>query len=257
MNLLDLTLDDPAANVALDDALVETADARLAAHDADDLAAGDGAAFETLRLWEPAGPMVVLGRSSRIAEEVDVNACREAGVAIIRRASGGATIVAAPGCLMYAVVLSYRVRPGLRAIDAAHRFVLERVAAGLRTLTANVVLRGTSDLAIVDDEGGERKVSGNSMRCRRDFLLYHGTLLYDFPLDLVGRLLRMPPRQPDYRQGRGHGDFVANLPATQQQLRRAIAAAFGASETATDWPQDEVARLVREKYGTPAWTNLL
>ena len=257
MKLLDLTLDDPAANVALDDALVEAADARLAALDSSNNANDDGAEFETLRLWEPARPMVVLGRSSRIAEEVDVDACRAAGAAIVRRASGGATIVTAPGCLMYAVVLSYRVRPELRAIDAAHRFVLERIAAGLKTLTGNVVLRGTSDLASVGPDASERKVSGNSMRCRREFMLYHGTLLYDFPLEVVGRLLRTPPRQPDYRQGRNHGEFVANLPATQQQLRQAIAAAFAAIEPATAWPQDEVARLVREKYGTAAWTNLL
>lgn len=254
MKLLDLTLDEPAANVALDDALVECADAALAANgDANE----DGTAFEVLRLWEFSRPMVVLGRSSRIDQEVHVDACRHAGVEIVRRASGGATIVAGPGCLMFAVVLSYRLRPELRAIDAAHRFVLDRLASALRPFVPSIVPRGTSDLAVVDSSGGEQKVSGNSMRCRRDFLLYHGTLLYDLPLDLVGRLLRVPPRQPDYRRGRAHADFVTNLPVSREALRTAVTAAFGATQPETDWPQDETARLTREKYATPQWTNLL
>ena len=41
---------------------------------------------------------------------------------------------------------------------------------------------------------GDLKFSGNSARCRRRWLLYHGTLLYDFPLALVARCLKMPPR---------------------------------------------------------------
>lgn len=257
MKLLDLTIDftsdDAAANVALDDALVETADAKLAGKAAE----RDGREFEILRLWEPPRPMVVLGRSSRVAAEVDVEVCRAVGVDIVRRASGGATIVTGPGCLMYAVVLSYRLRPELRSIDAAHRFVLDTLAEALRPLVPGIKRVGTSDLAVVDSAGGERKISGNSMRCRRDFLVYHGTLLYDFPLDLVGRLLRMPPRQPEYRRGRTHGDFMTNLPVSGEALRSAVAAAFGATQAATDWPREETTRLTREKYATPQWTNLL
>ncbi len=261
MKLLEVTLDDPAANVALDDALVEATDARLALDDLDehherDETQGDGAC-EVLRLWEPRRPMVVLGRSSRAADEVNLDACRGVGASIVRRASGGATIVTGPGCLMYAVVLSYRLRPELRAIDAAHRFVLERLAAAISRIVPGVARRGTSDLAICDVAGIERKVSGNSMRCRRDAMLYHGTLLHDFPLDLIGQLLRSPPRQPDYRGGREHGAFVANLPASVGQLRRAVIEAFGAAGEMDDWPREEVASQVREKYGTDGWTYLL
>lgn len=257
MKLLDLTLsgtgDDAAVNVALDDALVETADAKLAAAGNED----DGREFELLRLWEPIRPTVVLGRSSRIVEEVDLEACYNAKAAIVRRASGGATIVTGPGCLMYAVVLSYRRRPELRAIDAAHAFVLDRLVAALSSHVAGVSHRGTSDLAIIDATGVERKFSGNAMRCRRDFLLYHGTLLYDFPLDLVDKILRRPPREPEYRQGRAHGDFITNLPTTRDALRTAVISGFSANRVTTDWPRYETAKLTEEKYGTVDWTNLL
>ena len=47
--------------------------------------------------------MVVVGRSSRLDEEVHLDACRAAGVPVLRRPSGGAAIVSGPGCLMYAL----------------------------------------------------------------------------------------------------------------------------------------------------------
>ena len=141
----------------------------------------------------------------------------------MRRASGGAAIVAGPGCLMYAVVLSYADRPALRAVEAAHRFVLDTLACALQPLVGDVRRRGTSDLAL-----GDLKFSGNSLRCRRQALLYHGTLLYDFDLSLIETCLTMPPRQPEYRHGRSHRQFVTNLPTTASALRTALVGTWGA-----------------------------
>jgi len=234
MKLLDLTLATPAENLALDEALLDAADA--------------GSRDEVLRIWEPAEHFVVTGRSSQVELEVNVGACRQRGVPILRRASGGAAIVAGPGCLLYSVILGYSRRPDLRMLDRAHAFVLSRVAGGLKSLGLAAELRGTSDLAI---EG--HKVSGNSLRCKRDHLLYHGTLLYDFDLTLVGELLRMPPRQPEYRAGRPHGRFVANLPVGADGLRRALVAAFEADKPLDDWPREQTTRLVASRYGRDDW----
>lgn len=235
MRLLDLTLPTPEENLALDEALLERAERA-------------GEPLEVLRMWEPPAPLVVVGSSSRVAAEVRLEACRERGVPILRRPSGGLSIVTGPGCLMYAVVLSYAQRPALRAIDQAHRLVLDTLVAALRPLVPGVVRAGTSDLAL-----SGRKFSGNSLRCKRDHLLYHGTLLFDFPLDLVEQCLAMPPRQPEYRAGRPHGDFLTNLPLGHAELRRALIAGFGANEPEADWPAAETARLAAEKYGSREW----
>ena len=136
---------------------------------------------EVLRFWEPAEPMVVVGRSSRLAAEVRLDYCRQHGIPVLRRPSGGAAIVTGPGCLMYALVLSYALRPPLRAVDYAHSFVLGMMAAALGQRTPGVCCRGISDLVV-----GDLKFSGNSVRCKRQYLLYHGTLLYDFPLGRIG-----------------------------------------------------------------------
>lgn len=149
---------------------------------------------------------------------------------------------------MYAVVLSYDRRPHLRMIEQTHQFVLERLVSTLATLAPGLQRCGTSDLAM---EG--KKISGNSMRAGRTHLLYHGTLLYDFSLDLIETCLKTPPRQPEYREGRTHRDFVANLPVPVDVLRAAVTAAWSIAEAPITWPQQETRRLVLQRYGRDDW----
>ncbi len=237
MRYLDLTLATPAENLALDEALLAEAEAYAEP-------------LETLRLWEPRAPMVVVGRSSKIAAEVHAEACRQEGIPILRRTSGGAAVVTGPGCLMYALVLSLRQRPFLRIVNQAHRFVLGTLAQAFEPLVADVECRGISDLAV-----GDKKFSGNSIRIKRDYLLYHGTLLYDFRLELIDRVLAMPPREPAYRDGRAHGAFVANLPIPAALLREALRTAWQAIEPCPEWPRELTAQLVAERYGCREWNE--
>jgi lipoate---protein ligase len=235
---LNLTLDSPAANLALDEALLDWAEQR------------GGPSGEVLRLWESPVPLVVLGRSSRMVAEVDLEACRARGVRVLRRSSGGATIVAGPGCLMYAVVLSLEAQPELRAIDRAHRYVLQKLVAALRPLCPGVACAGTSDLVV-----GDRKFSGNSLRIKQRNLLYHGTILYDFTLPWTADLLKTPARQPTYRAGRDHLAFLTNLPVAAVDIRKALITTWNANRVATSWPRDHVAQLVADRYGQSAWTE--
>ena len=245
MQRLELTLPTPAENLALDEALLDWAEA-------------ENPAWEFLRLWESPQPMVVVGRSTRVQQEVFVERCRERSIPILRRSSGGAAIVAGPGCLMYAVVLSYALRPELKDIGRAHAFVLQRLAASLQPLVATigtVSFEGTSDL-VFDERGTTsqpRKFSGNSLRAKRTHLLYHGTLLYGCDLTLIETCLRMPPRQPNYRERRPHLDFVMNLPVDRPALVAAVDRAWPTSENLHDWPRDRVAALVNERFSNDRW----
>ena len=92
---------------------------------------------------------------------------------------------------------------------------------------------------------------------KRNHLLYHGTLLSDFDMALVDGCLRMPPRQPDYRAARAHGEFIANLPLPIDEIRRAIADVWRADQPLTNWPGDETAALVEQRYGREDWNARL
>ena len=235
MQRLDLTLPTPAENVALDEALLDWAEE-------------ENDEWECLRLWESPVPIVVVGRSTRVKLEIHELACRRRGIPVLRRSSGGAAIVAGPGCLMYAVVLSYQLRPELKDIRRAHAYVLNRLATSLSVYGVPVAHAGTSDLAAAD-----RKFSGNSLRAKRSHLLYHGTLLYNFDLGLIESCLRMPPRVPDYRGGRSHRDFVTNLPITRQSLIDAVDAAWPTQGALSNWPIERVSDLVAARLARDSW----
>lgn len=236
MWLLDLTLPTPTENVALDEALLEEADA-------------SAEPAEVLRIWESPSIAVVIGRSSRAGEEVNLEFCALREIPVVRRCSGGAAVVLGPGCLMYSVILSSTLRPELPSIDAAHRLVLGRIETALRELGLDVRHEGISDLAV---EG--RKVSGNSLRSKRHALLYHGTLLYGgFSLEVLSQCLRTAPRQPEYRAGRDHRAFVTNLPASADQLRQALRAAWPTQGCLPTWPRARTEELVASRYSREDW----
>ncbi|MDP7205021.1 MAG: lipoate--protein ligase family protein [Pirellulaceae bacterium] len=237
MKLLDLTLESPESNLALDEALLDEAES-----------SPDGA--EWLRLWEPQKQMVVLGRASQAGREVHLDRCQQTQVPVLRRCSGGAAIVTGPGCLMYSLVLGLEDRPQLRFPEHAHQFVLGQITRALESLGPGIALEGTSDLAI---EG--HKFSGNSLRCKRNHILYHGTLLYDFPLEQISALLQMPPRQPDYRQERDHCDFVTNLEIGAGPLRQLLVAQWQATGDGADWPRERTGHLVATRYGKEEWNQ--
>ncbi len=247
MHHLKLTLDTPAENLALDEALLDAAEAG-------EMSAGEMSAG-VLRLWESPTYCVVLGRSSVAEVEVNLEACRRDRIPVLRRSSGGGTILAGPGCLMYALVLGFQDHPQLQAIDAAHRFVLGQLSQMLSTDDTPVAPHGTSDLAIRSTASGPwQKFSGNAMRLKRRHILYHGTLLYDFDLERLPRWLAAPTRTPDYRDDREHAEFVTNLNVGREALDKMLLEGWQTGEALPAWPEDRTADLVQKKYiDNPKW----
>lgn len=236
MKLIEKTFHSAEENIAFDEAMLLAAER-------------DGEKDGFLRIWEPTQWFVVIGRGSSLEKEVDRRRCSEDAVPVLRRSSGGAAIVAGPGCLFYAVILSLKQYPDLRSIDRAHAYVLSTLIDGLRDMVPDIARKGTSDLAVKG-----KKVSGNSLRCRKDYLLYHGTLLYDMPLAPITEYLRFPPRQPEYRENRSHADFVANLNLPREKLVEGLLSAWGYPKRLTEWSHADLDHLVRVKYATDNWT---
>ena len=244
MKLLEQTLEapkfGPEANIALDEALLEAAEA------------GE-TQTEILRLWTPSQPIVVLGRSSPHLTEVNLKYCLENEIPFIRRCSGGASIVTADGCLMYAVLLDYRLRPHLRMLEQAHRFVMGKLQTALSSMGIETKFQGTCDLTI-----DNRKFSGNALRCKKNWMIYHGTMICrEMETGLISRCLGNPKRQPDYRAGRTHSDFVTRLPCSVDTLSNAIQNEWGAVEPLEQWPEQRTVDLVDGKYSKESWNKKL
>lgn len=236
MHLLDLTLPEPAANLALDEALL--------------LAAEEGGLSPVLRLWELQTYAVVLGAAGSLGIDVNEAACQADGVPILRRSSGGGTVVIGPGCLLYSVVLSYEFAPRLHEIVPSIRYVLGRMANALEPLVPGVKLEGISDLTL-----NGVKLSGNSQQRKRKHFLHHGTLLCGFDLEQISRYLNPPERQPEYRGDRAHREFVMNLHADVALVRERILGEWAPTSNYGPIPWEQMRALTLEKFGKEEWVR--
>lgn len=235
MKYLDLTFEDPARNLACDEALLELSE--------------NGDEDEILRVWEAKKYFVVLGYSGKVSSEVHVDSCRAHDIPILRRVSGGGTVLQGPGCLNFALILKIEKSKPLQNLVQSAQFVLSRHKAALKSLVdPELEIRGLSDLAL-----GTLKFSGNAQRRKRRFLLFHGTFLLSLDFGLMEKLLPVPKRQPPYRENRPHTKFLTNLKIPQAQLKKAIQSSWEARLSFENLPLSRIDQLVKERYATPAW----
>ncbi|HEX9788220.1 MAG TPA: lipoate--protein ligase family protein, partial [Candidatus Binatia bacterium] len=184
MKYLDLTFDEAPANLACDEALLEMMEA-------------DPSSDGCLRVWQAKEPFVVLGHSNRMLSDVAVSACHENRISVLRRISGGGTVMQGPGCLNYSLVLRNDARH-LKNIGDTFSYILERHGRLVEELCgAKVRIEGSSDLTT---DG--LKFSGNAQYRKSRCVLVHGTFLLSFDLRLIERYLSVPAKQPAYRDGR-------------------------------------------------------
>lgn len=234
MQFLDWSFDSPAHNLALDEALLESAEA------------GQGGPI--LRFWESPTPFVALGYTNQARLEANLPNCEASGIPILRRCSGGGTVLQGPGCLNYALIHPVAAGQALN-VGATNALVMETNRRAFETvLGRKVELAGHTDLAL---EG--RKFSGNAQKRKARFFLFHGTILLDFDLEQVQTLLLPPSKEPDYRRRRSHLDFIRNLGVSREKIVASLRAAWGAEQPTQNWPQERVEALVREKYGREEW----
>lgn len=242
MQFLDFTLPSLAENLALDEALLQAADQA-------DLQ-GRQRANEVLRIWQAREVAVVLGRSSRIAGEVHWELTRQLNIPVMRRCSGGTTVVIGPGCFLFSLLIDLDRQPALRMLDEVHRYVMDGMIRALRPILPSVEAHGTCDLVL-----NNRKFGGNSLKVGRNWTLYHGTILLQMDLNWIDQLLKHPPREPAYRQGRRHSEFVTNVEINPVRLTESLREAWQAFEETSSCPTELVTELVQQRYGQPSWNQ--
>ena len=237
MKYLDLSFDNPKENLACDEALIDQCE---------DLDEGG-----ILRFWESQQHFVVVGYSNVIENEVNEDSCTKENIPILRRCTGGGTVVQGPGCLNYCLVLRISDNSPLATVTEANTFVMDKHKDVFTSLLGrSVEVKGHTDLAL---EG--LKFSGNAQRRKRTFLLFHGTFLLDFDFQFVERALRFPSKHPSYRKNRSHQEFLMNLKIPANPVKKALREAWNALEPLDSVPTERIEKLVAEHYGCESWIS--
>jgi lipoate---protein ligase len=213
MQFWDISFSNPSENIVFDEVLLDSA------------AQGEGE--EILRFWESPKIFIVLGRTGQPEKELILDQVRADQVPVVRRSSGGGTVVQGPGCLNFSWILPKTKNPSLADIRQSYRYILTSVITALKTCGVAAEFRPISDLVVLPNE---LKFSGNAQRRVRNHLLHHGTILYDFDLALIERYLALPTDCPSYRRSRPHRDFVTNVPLQPADFKKAFCSLVGAGE---------------------------
>jgi lipoate-protein ligase A len=163
----------------------------------------DGSAGRFL-LWAAHETCVVVGNGSDAGKEVNAKVVDEDDVPVYKRTTGGCAVVLTPEmwCLSCALY-------GRKQIQSKEYFVLFNKAVCAAFSQAGVEglrHRGISDIAL-----GEKKIAGTAIYRNRETVFYHAVINVAGDVELIERYLNTPPREPDYRKGRSHREFVTSL----------------------------------------------
>ena len=235
MQRLDLTLNAPEENLALDEVLLEWCEQRNIG--------------PILRFWESPRYFVVLGHSNKIQMEVKVTSCQADSVPILRRISGGGTVLQGPGCLNYALILPLDYAAPLGTISETTCFIVKTHKNSLTTLLSEIAVSGVSDLTYKG-----LKFSGNAQRRQRRYLLFHGTFLTGFDLSLIEKYLSLPSIQPEYRRNREHRHFLTSIPLSSDILKERLIETWKATDALSiSYPGDMMDAFLANRYSQESW----
>lgn len=172
----------------------------------------------TYEVWSPSETLVVLGRSNKIELEVDSGACEREGISILRRYGGGGTVVLYPGCLIVSVGAWVSSQyDNDKYFISLNQAIIDTIQ--IQSPGVELVQKGYSDIVC-----GAKKIAGTSLFRSRHYLLYQASIIIDMDLEKIEKFLQHPSREPDYRMGRPHRDFLTSL-----------ASATGLSLTPQQW----------------------
>ncbi len=169
-----------------------------------------------LRVYRPRDRSVVLGRGSDPAVELDLTACAVEGIPVRKRRGGGCSVVLDPGNVIVSIALPLTGFGGndrhFSRLTAWLISGIEKAADavfcspyGLKPLSG-LTCAGISDIAL-----DNRKMGGSCIHRTKSLLFYSSTILVDPDVPAYERFLKHPPREPDYRKGRRHEEFVGGL----------------------------------------------
>ena len=170
--LLDVGVATATVNMALDSVVLE--------------AVACGEAPPTIRFLQFSPPAALVGVYQRLEEELRLDYCASAGIDVNRRLTGGGAIFFDEGQLGWEVIAPTRAVGGCPAVALFER-LSRPVVSALRDMGLDAAFRPRNDIEVAG-----RKISGTGGTSDGDAFLFQGTLLTDFDVDTMLRVLRVP-----------------------------------------------------------------
>lgn len=147
-------------------------------------------------------PAIVMGISGKTHELVDPEYYKKGPIPIIRRFSGGGCVLVGPETLFLTFIFN-RIDVD---IGTCPKRLLEWTEQLLTPAFGDIGFKVRENDYVI----GDKKFGGNAQYFTKDRWLHHTSLLWDFSPDEM-RVLKMPPKMPEYRLQRDHDHFLTRL----------------------------------------------
>jgi lipoate-protein ligase A len=237
----------PALHMALDEVLT------------DEVAAGHRP--PTLRVWEWAGPAVVIGRFQSLRNEVDADGARRHGIEVVRRISGGGAMFIEPGnTITYSICAPLSMVEGL-SFQEAYAFMDAWVLAALGDLGIEAWYQPLNDIA-----SRIGKIAGAAQARRNGAVLHHVTMAYDIDTAKMLEVLRIGREKLSDKGTASAAKRVDPLRSQTGLPRDAVIARMIdtfrerhglADDTLCAHELERATALATGKFGTADWTAIV
>ncbi|MBI2313331.1 MAG: lipoate--protein ligase family protein [Betaproteobacteria bacterium] len=246
--ITDTGLRPPAQNFALNRALLEARQA--------------GEIPSTLRFLRFT-PSALLGYHQSAEQELNLDYCAAHGIAIQRRITGGGAIYMDETQLGWELYLTKRDL-GSADMTVIARRICEAAARGISALGVEARYRPRNDIEV-----GGRKISGTGGAFDGEALMYQGTLLVEFDVEKMLRILRIPAEKLSDKAIASARERVVNLKEllgrvpeaaeVRGHIMEAFAGEFGVEFFAGDLTPPELRRYeaALTEIDSPGWVDLV
>ncbi len=171
--VIPLTVNKASVNMAVDSAILDEVSA--------------GRSPPTLRLyrWKPSA--VSVGYFQSVNDEVNIEACREMGVDVVRRITGGGAVYHSyEGEITYSVIIPEDYEGMPKDIISSYELICGGIIKALNWLGLKAEFKPVNDITV---EG--KKISGNAQTRRKGVILQHGTILLDLNIKEMFNFLKV------------------------------------------------------------------
>lgn len=155
-------------------------------------------------VWRPEKTVLVLGQSNELEKSVHTSLAEADQVEVMKRPSGGESVILSPQTLVISVRL---ISDKLENPSVYFKQINGSIMDSLHSLgVQKLAYRGISDIAVE-----HKKILGSSIYRKKRMVFYHAVLNISEDTALISKYLKHPGKEPDYRQGRSHKEFVTSL----------------------------------------------
>ncbi|KAK9072403.1 hypothetical protein SSX86_008837 [Deinandra increscens subsp. villosa] len=149
-------------------------------------------------------PSIVMGISGKPAELVEIRPVVEDKVPVIRRFTGGGTVVVDHGTIFVSFICNKDDVAGVQPYP--------RPIMSWSSLLYSHVFQGVADFRLRENDYvfGLRKFGGNAQSITKNRWIHHTSFLWDYEARNMS-YLKLPKRTPEYRLARDHLDFICPM----------------------------------------------